>query len=398
MGVSSSAAGAQAAVGAGPLTATLTDTAPETGVLKIGPVRVAPGLTVQQLGWDDNVFNEPETESPKEDFVAEAQPDVAAFSSLRFVRFSAYAAAPMIYFHTYESERSIGYDARARVDLLLGRLRPFVGYGQADTQNRPNGEIDARVERVDQEVSGGLAFDLSAHSVVYGSAYQSRHEFEEAFDDGNNLANLTHDGYNYEGGIKTDLTPLLSMQVFGSYHEDRFPEDPTRNSLGKSITTTFRFDPAAVVTGIVTASYHDIHYADPGLEPFRGMMGSAALTYPILEIGRLSAVLRRGVEYSYDAVEAYYVESSAEITYTHRLVGEVDVQGRVSRAQLNYSARPTQPEHTDTLDAAAGGLGYNLRNRTRVALNYEYARRKSPAFAARNYQRRRVFVSWLFAF
>ncbi len=57
---------AQSAVGAGPLTGTLADTEPTTSVLAIGPVKVAPGVTVREIGYDDNVFDESEAESPKE--------------------------------------------------------------------------------------------------------------------------------------------------------------------------------------------------------------------------------------------------------------------------------------------------------------------------------------------
>ena len=128
------------------------------------------------------------------------------------------------------------------------------------------------------------------------------------------------------------------------------------------------------------------------------MVGSVALTYPLLEIGRLTGSYQRGVEYSFDTVDAYYVENSGTLIYTQRLFGEVDLQGKMARSVFDYSARETEPPHKDTLDTAAGSLGYNLRNRTRIALNYEYARRRSPAFAERNYQRRRVFLSWLFAF
>jgi hypothetical protein len=133
------------------------------------------------------------------------------------------------------------------------------------------------------------------------------------------------------------------------------------------------------------------------VKPFRGTVGNAAITYPVLEIGRLTGSYLRGVEYSFDTVDAYYVESSGMLSYTHRLFGEVDLQGKIARSVFDYSARETEPPRKDSLDTAAGSLGYNLRNRTRIALNYEYARRRSPAFAARNYQRRRIFVSWLFA-
>ena len=75
MGLVSSTAYAQSSVGAGPLTGTLTDTEPTIGVLSKGPLKLAPGITVQQLGWDDNVFDEPATASPKQDYVVEVQPD-----------------------------------------------------------------------------------------------------------------------------------------------------------------------------------------------------------------------------------------------------------------------------------------------------------------------------------
>ena len=153
-----------------------------------------------------------------------------------------------------------------------------------------------------------------------------------------------------------------------------------------------------MVTGIVTVSYRDIDYADPGVKPFRGVVGSAAITYPVLEIGRLTGAYLRGVEYSFDAVDAYYVENSAHVV-VHASAVRRGRSARQNRAVgVRLSARETEPPHKDTLDTAAGSLGYNLRNRTRIAVNYEYARRRSPAFAARNYQRRRIFLSWLFAF
>jgi hypothetical protein len=345
------------------------------------------------------VFDEAEFESPKDDFVAAVTPDVSFFSRLRFVRLSAYAGSELTYYHEYESERSVGYNGRARVDFLLSRMRPFFGVGQMRTRTRPNGEVDVRADRIEDELSGGLAFDLSAHSLLYGSTGRSSTQYEEALQDGVDLSQtLSRDATNHQLGLKTDLTPLLSVQVYGSYQEDEFPNEPIRNAKGAAGTASFRFAPEAVVTGLVNISYRDIEYADPGVKPFRGMVGSVALTYPLLEIGRLTGSYQRGVEYSFDTVDAYYVENSGTLIYTQRLFGEVDLQGKFARSVFDYSAREGEAPRTDTLDTAAGGLGYNLRNRTRISLNYEYTRRRSPEFADRNYQRRRVFLSWLFAF
>lgn len=394
-----SVAAAQSAVGSGPLTGTLTDTEPIAGVLSLGRLKVAPGITVREIGFDDNVFDEVESESPKSDYVLSAMPDISMFTLLRFVRVSAYAGSELTYYQKYTSERSSGYAGRARADILLSRVRPFVGAGRTQTRTRPNGEIDVRANRVEEELSGGMAFDLSAHSLIYASAFKSTSFYEAALQDGVDLSGaLSREGVNYQGGLKTDLTPLLSVQLFGSYQEDRFRSEPIRNSTATGGTAVLRFAPEAVVTGQVTVSYRDMRFVDPKLKPFRGVIGSAAMTYPLLEVGRFTVTLQRGVEYSFDLAEAYYLENSGTVTYTHRLFGEVDVQGKAARSLFDYSARPTEPPHQDTLDTAAGSLGYNLRNRTRIALNYEYSRRRSPAFPDRNYQRRRVYLSWLFAF
>lgn len=392
-------AAAQSAVGQGPQTTSLADTEPTTGVISLGRVKLAPGLTIRELGWDSNVFDESPEESPKEDWVAAVQPDVSVFSQLRFVRLSAYAGSELTYYRTYDSERSVGHAVRGRVDFLLSRVRPFIGAANVETRTRPNGEVDVLADRRLDEVSGGLAFDLSPHSLVYGSAFRARERYEDALEDGVNLGDtLTREALNYQAGLKTDITPLLSVQLFASYQEDEFRFEPVRNSESRMASAIFRFDPDAVVNGQVTITYRDMEFADPTLQAYRGVTGTAAIIYPFFEIGRFSATLNRAVEYSFDSLEGYYVEQSANLSYTHRLFGEVDAQVRGGRATFRYDARETAPAHTDTFDTVAGSLGYNLRNRTRVALNYEVARRRSPELARRNYDRRRAYLSWLFAF
>lgn len=390
---------AQSSVGSGPLTSTLTDTEPTVGVLSMGRVRLAPGLTIREIGWDSNVFVESPQDDPKADFVAAMQPDLAAYTQLRFVRISAYAGAELAYYQKYESERSAGYAGRARVDFLLSRVRPFFGVADLRTRVRPNGEIDTRADRQERELSGGLAFDLSPYSLVYGSAFRMQHDLENAFEDGVDIGRtLSRESDNYQAGMKTDITPLLSVLLFASHQKDRFEFEPIRDAESWMGTATFHFAPDAVVSGQVVVAFRDMKFADPDVQPFRGLVGAATIIYPFLEIGHFSVAVQRGVEYSFDAADAYYLEQSATLAYTHRLFGEVDAQVKGSWASFDYDARRNLPAHTDTLRTAATSVGYNLRNRTRIAMNYEWARRRSPALADRNYERRRAYLSWQFAF
>ncbi len=390
---------AQVNVGSGPLTGMLAEVEPTAGVLSLGPVKVAPGLIIRELGWDSNVFDQPESESPKEDYLAAFQPDVSMFARTRFFKVSAFAGLDLNYFKEYTSENSTGHILRGRVDVLLSRLRPFIAGGETKTRTRPNGEIDVRADRKDNELSGGLSFDFGAHSMVYGAAILTNNAFEDAFEDGVNIGEtMTREGNDYSAGMRTELTPLLALTVLGGYHEDLFEYVPERNTDGYYATAQLRFAPEGLINGDASFSYRTMNAVDPLVRGFRGLVGNLALSYALMEMGRFNLALGRNLQYSFDTAEAYYVANTFSLGYTHRVVGPLDVQVRGARSRFVYEASERNPDHTDTLDMAAGSVGYNLKNRTRVALNYEFARRCSPAFVDRNYDRTRVFLSWLFAF
>jgi Putative beta-barrel porin 2 len=388
---------AQGAVGSGPLTGSLANVEPQVGVISLGFLKLAPGLTIREIGFDDNVFDE--AVNPKKDFVAAGTPDIAAFMRLPLVQFSAYGGVEMQYYKDYESERDISPQARARVDFLLSRVRPFVGAGETRSRTRPNGEIDVRASQIQDELSGGVGFELSAHSTIFGSMIATKNKFEDATQSGVDLAqSLNREGTEYMGGLRTDLTPLTSMQLRGSYKKDEFRYDPQRNGDSRSATAVFTFAPEAVITGTATVGFQDYKPVDPLVEPYRGLTGSGFITYSLLEVARISVGYIRGMDYSFDVNEAYFVQNAVNFAYTMRIAGDFDFQVRSSLASYNYGNRVGADARRDTFQDVGGSLGYNLRNRTRVALNYEYAERQSPEIAERNYIRRRTYLNWALAF
>ena len=388
---------AQGPVGSGGLTATLTDKEPEEGVIKLGVLSLAPGLTLTEVGHDDNVYDE--AVAPKADWVVAGTPDVSLFTRLRWIQLSLYAGVPFQYYHHYESERDFGLAYRGRADFLLSRVSPFVGAGRTRTRTRPNGEIDTRADQQIDELSGGIAYELFAHGQAFGALIHTKVDYTDAFQSGISLnQSLGRESDEYQGGIKTQLTPLLTMQLRGALRQDRFLVDPTRDGDTWSGTAVFSFDAAAVISGNASIAYQDYQPNDPALKRFRGVTGNGFITYPILEIGRVNVGYNRSIEYSFDQAEAYYIENTIRAIYTHRLAGAVDLQAQAARSFFNYDARSSSTARQDQLETYNGNLGYNLKNRTRVAANYEYARRRSPAFAERNYIRRRIYLSWMVAF
>jgi hypothetical protein len=390
-------AAAQGAVGSGPLTASLATKQPEAGAIKLGPLSLAPGLTIREMGHDDNVFDE--AVNPKDDWVIAGTPDIAVFARTRFAQVSAYAGSDMQWYHTYESENDIGVSLRGRLDLLASRFTPFIAGGRIKNRTRPNGEIDTRADQQLDEFSGGLAYELSPHAQFFVAAIRTDVDYLDAFEDGVSLSqSLSHRGTDYQAGFTTALTPLLGFQMRGSYREDEFVADPLRNGTSRSGTAVFNFDASAVISGTASIGYEDYKPDDPLVEPFRGVTGSGFIVYPFLEFGRFNFGYSRGKDYSFDTAEAYYLENTFRIIYTQRLIGQVDLQGQASKSYFDYGHRAGATERRDTLESYNGNLGYNLRNRTRIAANYEYARRRSPDIADRNFIRRRIYLSWMVAF
>ena len=243
---------AQSAVGAGPLTTALSDTEPTTGVLMLGPVRLAPGVTVREIGWDSNVFDESAEEGPKEDWVAAATPDVSVFTRLRFVRISAYAGSELTYYQDVR-ERTLGRLRRPRPFRLSVEPRAAVRR-RRPRRKRARGPT-ARSTRapIASKRKSPAAWRSTSHRTRWSTARArgASTEYENAFEDGIDLGEtLTRDSDNYQAGIKTDLTPLLSVQVYrqlpGGYVHVR--SDAQRHEQG-AVTATFRFAAEAVVTG-----------------------------------------------------------------------------------------------------------------------------------------------------
>ena len=137
---------------------------------------------------------------------------------------------------------------------------------------------------------------------------------------------------------------------------------------------------------------------DPLVRGFRGLVWRVGLMYPVLDVGRVNFTANRGNEYSFDIAEGYYLENSFALSYTHRLFGNVDASVGGSQSIFDYGFTAQSPARQDKFDSVSGGVGYNLPNRTRISVNYEYSRRRSPQLSERNYDRRRVFLAWNFAF
>jgi hypothetical protein len=373
------------------------DASPPPGGFRLGSLYVSPTLALRQMGLDSNVFNDPD--DPQEDFVISALPEVNLYLRPSYMQLSGTFGADFNYFHTYSSERYVAPVARGRADFLFNRLRPFVSGSRIDTRDRPNREIDARARHADYEGGGGVGFEISPLTLVYASTTRSGTTYRdgESFDDVALDESLNRQTTAYDAGIRLELTPLTTLAIVGSFSDDRFSGDPTRDSDSTTVSAEFTFDPDAIFSGRARLGVRGFRPVDPALESFTGLVASASIAWPILDRGRLVAAVLRDVQYSFEQTEGYYIETTTDFTYTHRLAGAFDVQGRGAWSRLGYAEDQAGDARVDRVSLASAGVGYNLGS-SRLGLTYEWSRRSSDLRADRQYERTRLFASWNYTF
>ena len=88
---------------------------PESAPFRLGPVALAPTLSVTNLGWDSNVFHQADAEAVG-DFTAITNPRVQGWMRLGRARVRGRAHLNLVYFQDHASQRSVDSDYEGRFD------------------------------------------------------------------------------------------------------------------------------------------------------------------------------------------------------------------------------------------------------------------------------------------
>jgi hypothetical protein len=386
------ASAAPALAQSGPFTGTLRLEEPRAVALRFGPLIIAPSLSLPAIGYDGNVFDD--DVDPKSDWTASIRPDLQLFARAGVMQFVLSAANEFTYYQKYASERSVSRQFRGRLDATLSRIRPWIAAAHVDMHDRPNRELDLRSRHTDQELSAGVAFDVTTIASIYGMAARTESKFApvEVFKGVNLDQALTRRGEEISAGIKLRATPFTTVLLGGNVSRDRFTSAPLRNSKRQRGIAQIQLTPEAILSGSATVGYEVFEPVDPLVPAFKGVISNGSLRYKLLGRATIDAIVDRRVEYSFEAARQYYVETGTGLTYTQRIRGPYDVQGTASRRWLDYTR--VTPGLKPSVDSAGAGVGYNFADGSRLGFNFEYAQRLDDLRPDRKYHRRRFFGTY----
>lgn len=355
--------------------------------LRIGVLGIDPQISITNFGVDTNVFNE--VSGAKSDVTFTATP--AAELWLRTGRglISLHGTADLVYFNEYKSERSLNSYAMGRYELRLNRLRPYFSASTLNTRQRPGYEIDVRARHYETDFHAGSDVRFMSKSAIRLDLRHLMYSFagDQLFNGHALNEELNRTLQSATLSWRQQLTVLTTWSTSFVSESERFRFDDTRNADSLRVMSGFELGRFALIRGSVFLGYRRMSAADGGEIPdFSGPIANVDVAYTAPSQTRLSALITRDLQYSYDNATPYYVQTGWTATLTQRVIGRWDVQVSGGRDRLSYKTTAASPQatRTDFVGRFGGGVGYAVGDQVRFSFDVSSFYRSSD-LAGRDY-------------
>jgi hypothetical protein len=369
--------------------------------IRAGAFAIVPTLTIQDVGYDSNVYNV--NDQPTSDFTFTVIPTFVVSAGTRRNRLTVRSATDLVYFSEQRSERSVNEDLNARMRASLGRLFVFADGGYLNTRQRPTEEIDARSRRSEHRGTVGAGVEVSPKLAAQVSGGYSRIAFDaDSIFNGTLLAlELNRTDQTITAGLRYAATPLTTFSVDGAVDRSRFLQSPIRDSNSFRTVVGVETRPRALVAGSATIGVERFRPLSPAMPDFDGIIGSADLRYRLSGTTTLRCRFERTLASSYLEDDPYYLRQGYELSVRRRLVERwtVDVSG--NRFSHRYEHADVLPAgHIDPDERFVEGqvaVAFQARQDTTLSVFLTYRDRQS-AYAYRTYDSFRIGTAAVYGF
>lgn len=345
--------------------------------MRLGPVALTPKIGLRNVGVDTNIFNS--TGTPQKDFTATFVSGTDAWLRVGRAVVSSKTTADWVYFQKTASQRSFNVNEDARMDVDLLRLVPRAGGSFLNTRQRPNDEIDERVQQRNVGAFAGVSIPVGSKFSLDLDGRQTRYDYSGGDVSDEDIATaLNRQSRAGSFVVSVELTPLTTFSVRAERQVDRFEFTPERNSDSVRVMPGFKFEPSAIISGSAFVGYRKFETPSPAVPNFSGVVAEVELKFLAMDLFRITGKARRDVEYSLDLHESFYVSSSIEAEIVQALGLDWDVVGRVRRGRLAY--QQTGASASGRVDHAVQtgiGLGRRLGTDMRIGFDVDYVKRQS---------------------
>lgn len=362
---------------------------------RFGVVAFDPRFALQNIGVDTNVFNSPTNK--QRDFTVTMVPGTKVYMRTGKGLLTLDGNLEFAHFAKFDTERSINSALNGQYELRFNRIRPYITASTLNTRQRPGYEIDLRARRFQNAYSAGTDFRVASKSTARVEFRNSAIAYDgDAVFAGRPLnQELNSTLKAAELSWRQRLTALTMWVTRVSRETERFEFEQARNADSTRFSTGFELGRFALIRGSAFVGYRNMKAADGGLIPtFSGVTADANVSYTAPSQTRLGMAVNRDVQYSYDILTPYYIQTGWTATLTQRVIGRWDAQLTGGRDRLAYQGilGLSSIERDDHVGRFGGGIGYALGDQVRVSFDVQSFYRSSD-IPGREYGGTRAGVS-----
>jgi hypothetical protein len=351
--------------------------------VRLGPFWLNPTVALSNAGIDTNVFNEADVDHPKRDFTLTVTPRSDVWLRMGRTWLGGIVKEDLVWYKKYASERATN-DA-----YTIGWVAPLtrVSFGAdaswVSSRDRAGYEIDARLQHTDLTYTANA--ELRALSKTFVGVKAVRRQIDYSSDASYRGLSLREElNRNETGGdvtVRYEVTPLTSLILQVGRQEDRFEFDPLRDSNSTRAAVGVNFDPFALIKGSARIGYRRFQPVTATVPGYDGSTAQVDLSYVALGSTKISVQALRDVQYSYDVIQPYYLQTGVSAAVTQQIAGPVDASARVVVQRLAYRDRedliPEVSNRIDRVHMYGGSVGYRIGTDLRVAFNVDQQLRRS---------------------
>ena len=371
---------------------------PETHVIRGGPMSFYPTFAVRDAGTDSNVYND--QNGQKGDFTYSVVPRLFVVVPIANTRFVGTGFGNFVYFQTYKDQQSISGVFEGRYEVVSPGFRPFATAGFADRRERRGHEIDARVRQRQTFMSIGSDMDVTSNTALVGWVRREITTWDrDATYEGAWLSEqLDYTAHTFAGGMRVRVTPFTTAGFTVEVERDRFDRAPLRDANKLLVGPSLDFNEGGAIIGHVNAGYQQFKPLSPLVADYGGLAATSRLRFVFRDLLEVKFDADRDVDYSYDPLQPYYLESGGVVTLTQRVFGPVEVIAIGERRHLRHQrlGASSFDGRVETTRTVGGGFALQIQKRMRFELVYQRTTRTSSDPIGRDYERQRVFGSAIY--
>jgi putative beta-barrel porin BBP2 len=381
---------------------TSSDDPAERARFRFGPVAVQPRVSMNNIGFDTNVFNA--AVAPQRDFTATFVPGADAWLRVGLLRLTSKTGVQLVYFDRTSTQRSMGWTEHLRLDVLFRRIRPFVGGERSNMYDRPNPEIDSRVRHHARSLFAGVSFRATPRLTLEMQSTVSLPGFTDDPARGSlDLARqLNRRTITTAFTTKLAPTPLTTFVVRVEQQQDRFEHNALRNADSLGVLPGLELKPRALISGGGHVGFRRFVPVSAAVPGFTGIVGDADVKYVWREMTRFAVQVNRNVDYSFDSTQPYFLQTAVALTVTQLVYGMWDCVGQLSNNRLAYrqllgADSAVIDGRVDRASLFGFGVGYHLGDGARIGFDVTHHRRQS-VLAERRYEGYRFGGSFTYGY